>query len=62
MNAVNNMHVYDETTRELALSDGRIMMIPASWLDENRDPLDSVQDHASKVGLIKENDLFVSLR
>ena len=57
-----NMHVYDETTGELALSDGRIMTVPAEWLDESRDPLDSVQDHANKAGLIDENDLFVSLQ
>ena len=57
-----NLHIYDESTRKLALSDGRIVRIPESWLDENRDPMDAVQDHASKVGMVKENDLFFSLQ
>jgi len=56
-----NLHIYDESTRELALSSGEIMMIPAEWLDDD-DPVTSVRDRANQAGLIEENDLFVSLQ
>ena len=56
-----NMHIYDESTRELALSSGEIMMIPAEWLDDD-DPVTSVRTHANHAGLIEDNDLFVSIQ
>jgi|GEM_PF-6441024 len=56
------MHIFDEQTRELALSDGRILLVPAEWLEGSDDPLESVQQHASEHGLIAEGDVFVSLQ
>ncbi len=55
------MHIYDEQTGELALGDGRIVPVPADWLENDSDPVECVRGRACEEGLIDEADLLVAL-